>query len=124
MASIPEVLKYQANLAGVPDLLKYQANLAGVPDATKKPCRTREKEIRSPSPTVRQDYSHFSLLQGSVLFDLRLERLTGKEDATLDRSQGDVQRVGDLIVMIAANVHGEGHTQLVVQLADGLRDLL
>ncbi|ETK09106.1 hypothetical protein T230_05565 [Tannerella sp. oral taxon BU063 isolate Cell 1/3] len=33
MASIPEVLKYQANLAGVPKVLKYQANLAGVPDA-------------------------------------------------------------------------------------------
>ena len=52
MASIPDLLKYQANLAGVPDgpfragnfawyqanlagvpeVLKYQANLAGVPD--------------------------------------------------------------------------------------------
>ena len=33
MASIPEVLKYQADLAGVLEVLKYQANLAGVPDA-------------------------------------------------------------------------------------------
>ena len=81
---------------------------------------------RDPLPLSHCPAGLFSLfvITDSVLFDLRLERLTGKEDATLDRSQGDVQRVSDLIVMIAANVHGEGHTQLVVQLADSLRDLL
>ena len=33
MTGVPEVLKYQKNLADVLEILKYQENLAGIPDA-------------------------------------------------------------------------------------------
>ena len=62
--------------------------------------------------------------EGLEPFEFVFEGLAGEEDAALDRAQGDGEGVGDLVVAVAADVHGEGDAQFVVELADGFGDFL
>lgn len=92
-------------------------------------CQTAYK-TRTPWP-IPQRNSHSVLSLFPIRYPLLteilqsfLQLLPREEDAALDRSQGNIQGLSDLIILVPAHEHGEGHFQFLVQALDRGRNLL
>ena len=60
----------------------------------------------------------------AVVGETHLEFLAGEEDAALDGSEGEVHLFGNLIILVACDVHREGDAVFIGKFVDGIRNLV
>ena len=89
-------------------------------------CRKYFKTFKAEQQNIKrcvfQNASEFFLL--SVILEHALEALAGEEDTALDRAERKTHLVGDLIVFVTCDIHGEGHFVFARETVDCNGDFL